>query len=170
METKTASMQIAIQLATLKHLEQIVGIVRQTAKWLKTTGILQWSENFPVSRLEEELLKGELFVVLDSAHKIIGTVTLSRNKGEFWPDDNSTAVYLNRLAILREYSGLNLGIKLVDWAKEFSRQRDISLLRLNCDKTNPFLPKFYQRCGFDCVGEFFFAPWNMTFNLYEMEL
>ncbi len=171
MQDKIVPLQIQIQLATSDNLESIVSIIRQTAKWLKTKGIKQWNENFPLSRLEEELLNGELFVVVDPSQKVIGTLSLSQRQAELWPDsENLTATYINRLAIFREYAGRNLGLAIINWAKEYAKQRDVGLLRLNCDKTNPFLPSFYQGCGFHCVGEFFYSPWQMTFLLLEMKI
>ena len=168
------SIQIDIQFAESRNLEEIVIIVRQTAKWLKTKGIQQWSENYPISRLEKELLNDELFVVRDQIKNTIGTLSLSKTKSEFWPDDSSkkssTAIYLHRVAISREYSGRNLGNEIINWAIDYCRQQDIGLLRLECDKTNPFLPDFYRKCGFDCVGESFYSPWKMTFSLFEMKL
>ena len=163
-----------IQLAESRNLEQIVIIIRQTAKWLKTKGILQWNENYPISRLEKELMNDELFVVRDQFRNTIGTLSLSKTKSEFWPDDSSqkssTTMYLHRVAVSREYSGRNLGNEIINWVIDYCRQQDISLLRLECDKTNPFLPDFYRECGFEFVGESFHSPWKMTFALFEMKL
>lgn len=167
-------MQFIIQLATSTNLEEVAFIVRQTAKWLKTKGIQQWSENYPISRLEKELLNDELFVVRDRYNKIIGTLSLSNIKSEFWPDDSSRkssiSMYLHRVAVSREYSGQNLGSELILWAIDYCKKQNIGLLRLECDKTNPFLPGFYRECGFECVGESFYPPWKMTFLLFEMKL
>jgi GNAT superfamily N-acetyltransferase len=171
MQCSSAPMQIEIQLATLSQLEQVVAIIHQNSKWLKSKGINQWSESFPVARLEAELSKGELFVVLDQSRKIIGTLSLSKVRPEHWPDSKDRpAIYLSRLAILREYAGLNLGVRIIGRAREYSRQQNVDLLRLKCDKTNPFLSKFYLRCGFKCVGEYYFSPWRMTFSLFEIEV
>ncbi len=168
------AMQIDIQLAESRNIEEIVGIVRQTAKWLKTKGIQQWSENYPICRLEEELLNAELFVVRDRFNKTIGTLSLSKAMSEFWPDDrsqkSSTSIYLHRVAVSREYSGLNLGNEIITWAINYCKKQDIGLLQLECDKSNPFLPDFYRICGFECVGESFYSPWKMTFLLFEMKL
>lgn len=160
-------MQINIQLATSKHLEQIVTLIQQTSSWLKTKGIYQWSENFPISRLEQEIFKGELFVILDQNEFIMGALCLSKEKGELWPADDDTAIYLNRLVISRKFAGCNLGSQVVTWAKTYSTQLNIKRLRLNCDKKNPFLPGFYIGCGFKPVGEYYYSSWNMTFELFE---
>lgn len=170
MEGKPTLMQINIQLAELRHLGEIVSIIRETSKWLKTIGINQWNENFPISRLEEEVSSGELFVVLDEFQNVIGTMSLSESGGELWPDDGLSAIHLNRMAISRKYSGLNLGFKIVGWVKGYSKNKGFDLLRLNCDKTNPFLTKFYDGCGFRCVGDLFYSPWKMTFNLFETKV
>jgi GNAT superfamily N-acetyltransferase len=167
MEGKMTFMQINIQVAEARHLEEIVSIIRQTSKWLKAKGINQWNENFPITRLEAEVSNGELFVVLDKSKKVIGTLSLSNSEGELWPNDGLSAIYLNRLAISREYAGLNLGVRIIDWVKEYSKRKGLNRLRLNCDKTNPFLPHFYHGCGFHCIGESFYPPWNMTFTLFE---
>ncbi len=161
---------LKLQLANADQLDQAANIIRETAQWLKTKGIKQWSENFPLSRLQAEVSDGELFVILDNSQKIIGTISLSHAKSEIWPDDKQTAIHLNRLAISREYSGRNLGSKIISWAKEYAQQKGATVLRLCCDKTNPFLPNFYQSCGFDCIGESFYSPWQMTFLLFEMRI
>ena len=163
-------MQIEIQLATSSQLDQIVEIIRQTSSWLKSKGISQWSDGFPVSRLEAELSKGELFVVLDQSRKIVGTLSLSRERGEHWQDSKDRpAIYLSRLAIRREYAGLNLGAKIISLVRRYAKQENVEVLRLSCDRTNPFLSNFYLRCGFTGVGEFYFSPWKMTFSLFEIK-
>jgi predicted GNAT family N-acyltransferase len=157
-----------IVLAKPEHLIQIVRIIRETATWLKTKGINQWSENYPISRLEKEILNGELFVVLDKSKDVIGTLSLSKNKGDLWIEDNASAIYLNRLAIFRKYAGQELGSKIIHWAVDHCKQLNIKFLRLSCDKTNPFLSDFYKDYGFKLIGEFYYSPWKMTFNLFEM--
>lgn len=161
---------IDMQLATAVHLDEVLEIIRGTAKWLKGIGIHQWSENFPISRLETEVLKGELFVLLGSDQHVIGTVSLSMGRSEYWPDDKSSAVYLHRLAISRECAGRNFGTEIVEWVLEYSKRQGVTLVRLECDKTNPFLPGFYERCGFKKVGEGYHPEWMMTFDLFELKL
>lgn len=167
-------LQFKIQLATSVNLEEIASIIRQTSKWLKSKGILQWNEDFQASRLEDEFFNDELFVVLDQSQRIIGTLSLSKRKNGFWRDDSLTnslpSIYLHRVAISREFAGRKLGAGIIEWAKEFAQERDFALLRLECDKTNPYLPGFYRDCGFDYIGEIFHSPWQMTFSLFEMKL
>lgn len=170
MQRKIAQSQMTIQLAKPEDLQEIVKVIRETSKWLKAKGILQWSDHFPVSRLEEELLHGELFSVMHHSQKIMETLSLSQRKNEFWPTDDTTATYLNRIAISRDSAGLNLGSEIINWAKESTRKQGASYLRLNCDKANPFLPNFYKECGFHCKGEFYYSPWKMTFYLFEMNV
>lgn len=170
MKNTSLPAKIDMQLATANHLNEVLEIIRGTSKWLKDMGIHQWSENFPVSRLEKEVSKGELFVLLGNDQKVIGTLSLSKVRSEYWPDDESIALYLSRLAISREYSGQNLGNKILNWTKEYSKQEGFELLRLDCDKTNPFLPGFYRKYGFALIGEAYYPSWKMTFDLFEMKL
>lgn len=162
--------QIQIRPAQSEDLDQIVTLIRETATWLKSKDIHQWSNSYPVSRLEKEFLKSELFVVLNEAQSIVGTVSLSKDKGEVWPEDESPALYLHRLAIFRKYSGQKLGAQIMDWAVEFCKEKQYKHLRLNCDKTNPFLSGYYRQYGFICIGEFYYSPWKMTFNLFEFNI
>jgi hypothetical protein len=60
-------LQFKIQLARSVNLEAVASIIRQTSKWLKSKGILQWNEDFQASRLEDEFFNDELFVVLDQS-------------------------------------------------------------------------------------------------------
>ena len=159
---------MTFQLAKAEDLDHVVSIVRETATWLKSKGIHQWSDNYPVSKLEQEVLNGELYVVLDSEKSILGTLSLSKNKGDVWIEDSTPAIYLHRLAIFRKYSGQKIGSKILDWAVEYCKGQNHERLRLNCDKTNPFLSEFYKKYGFNCIGEFYYSPWKMTFNLFEL--
>lgn len=157
------------QLATLEDVDDLVVIIRDLSRWLKTKGIHQWSESFRHEVLEKEISRGELYVVREHG-QVIATVALSTEAGELWDHVTENAVYLHRLAIPRSRSGGKLGEALMAWAESEARKQGASLLRLVCDASNAFLPPYYRKLGYRSQGQKFYEPWTMTFEKFEKPL
>jgi len=60
--------------------------------------------------------------------------------------------YLYRVAVLPEYFGKSLGLKMVNYAMKLSRQMNKTLY-LDCWAGNNKLREFYSGAGFELLGD-----------------
>jgi predicted N-acetyltransferase YhbS len=157
------------RLAVDNDIDEVLSLIHDLSRWLKSKGIHQWSDSFPRKTLELELLRRELFV-LDDEKGIIASVALSMEAGELWDDISENAVHLHRLAVARTRAGEKLGEAVMTWAEAEVKRKGINLLRLVCDESNPFLPAYYKNLGYKSKGTKIYEPWKMKFVRFEKEL
>lgn len=152
--------------STMDDIGNVRALIVALSRWLRSKGISQWSESFPLEILKSEVEKGELYVLHENSD-LIASVALTMTADEFWDDDDGTSLYLHRLAIARDRSGENLGAAIMKWAEQKASSAQFRSLRLICDATNPFLPGYYASLGYESRGQRHYAPWNMTFAKFE---
>jgi len=156
-------------LAKSDDIDEVVRLTLDLSCWFKTKGLNQWRDPFPREVFEEEVSRGELFVLYDQGN-VIASVALNSDAGEIWDHANEEALYLNRLAVSKSHSGKRIGEAMMVWAENEAKQRGVRLLRLVCDSKNPFLPDYYKRLGYESRGTKFYEPWKMTFARFEKPL
>ena len=64
--------------------------------------------------------------------------------------------YLDSMAILPEYRGLNIGKKLIDFALVKARYFDLPISTLLVDTNKPRLEAYYRKMGFEEYGKILF--------------
>jgi predicted N-acetyltransferase YhbS len=163
------ALPIALQRANESEIDEVLQLIRSLSAWLRGKGIHQWSDSFPRQILESEVADGELFVLKESG-KVIASVALTRSAGDLWDSQYEDSVFLHRLAVSRERSGLQLGRRIMTWAEQEARSQGARYLRLVCDVTNPFLPSYYQKLGYAPAGVKQYAPYCMDFARFEKNL
>jgi GNAT superfamily N-acetyltransferase len=128
----------------------VLGVLSESARWLKSRGIEQWPDPFPPDPVERSIARGETFLVR-AADEVAGTVTLRWSDPLFWGEQPPVAGYVHALAVRREFAGL--GAEVLDWAGEQVREAGRSLLRLDCRSENARLRQYYERHGFVHRGD-----------------
>ena len=83
----------------------------------------------------------------------MGVVRVSNDDVLYWGQMDDKAKYIHSLIIHEEFSGNNLGVKVVDRIKEEAILNNVKYLRLDCDCTNKKLCKYYVNQGFEKVGQ-----------------
>lgn len=64
--------------------------------------------------------------------------------------------YLDSMAILPKYRGLNIGEKLIEYALVKARSFDLPISTLLVDTNKPRLEAYYQKMGFEIYGKMLF--------------
>ena len=162
-------MHVQIRLAQKTELNEIIQLLKDSARWLQINEIDQWSyllSGGEDDEIELAILKNETYVV-EYDNRIIGTFTISSNQSkwdlEIWGKKEDRSLYLHRLAVRNEFKGNGLGYKMIRWIEEkFSDQ--FTYLRLDCVANNQKLNKFYEAYGFTFFGSI------DEFNKYEKRL
>ena len=71
-------------------------------------------------------------------------------------EEDSPALLLDQLYILRPYQGAGIAHALMDWALEEARRRSATRLYLTVYVDNHRARRFYDRYGFEAVGRYDF--------------
>jgi GNAT superfamily N-acetyltransferase len=132
------------------ELGEVLAVLSESARWLRSRGIEQWPDPFPADRVEPSIARGETYLVRVGG-AVAGTITLRWADAAFWGEQPPVAGYVHAVAVRREYAGL--GPKLLDWAAARVREAGRELLRLDCLSSNSALRAYYERHGFVHRGD-----------------
>jgi GNAT superfamily N-acetyltransferase len=129
----------------------------EAEEWLANAGIDQWrSPGFrdrALAKWQVDITEGRTWVVPDASGELLGTITLARPDVDFWTraDAPESAVYVAKLITARSAAGQQLGGRLLDWAGEVARDRQLPWLRLDVWRDNAKLQNYYLNEGFEHV-------------------
>lgn len=154
----------------------VLGLLVQTAEWLKSRGSTQWSgllQGEDSHRTPEAIKRGEVYIFVQD-DTLMGMVMLMQQASpwdrELWGEEgHESSVYLHRLNINRAAAGSNLGEAIVQWSSSGIHFPGKDRIRLDCIANNPKLNDFYRStCGYEFKGTA--ANPIGDFNLYEKKV
>jgi GNAT superfamily N-acetyltransferase len=132
---------------------EALGILREAAAWTIGRGVDVWTD----AELREQDFRtaaglGEL-VMGFSGDCSAATMLLQSSDPVYWPEAApNTALYLHKIAVLREFAGRGWLTRLIDFAATDARGRGIRRLRLDT-LWQSSLQRLYARHGFVAVDE-----------------
>ncbi|MEO3853357.1 GNAT family N-acetyltransferase [Acrocarpospora sp. B8E8] len=145
-DTLNLSAELTLRRATHADLSGVLSLLARAAGWLNSLGVRQWPVGgFPAERIEPLISAGN-FYVLDTESGTAGVMALDDHAdAEFWtPGDRpEAALYVHKLAVNRDYSGLGVGEALLDWAGLRALAAGCRFVRLDCSKDNSRLQRYY---------------------------
>lgn len=166
-----------VRQATPDEAPAILALMVATAHWIKETGSIQWSHYLEegeeqAEEIAAEARQGEVYVVY-AGDKLAAAFSLLGAQGEWdvrlWGEDQGEAFYLHRLAVDRAFSGLGLGLQILDYAALRTKELGREFLRLDCVGWTEALHRFYsQRMAYKGIGEYFdlqFKKWERRVGL-----
>lgn len=139
-----------IRTAETKDADSIVNILNKVTLHLHKKGINQWDYPWNCEKIKEDIKNGHVYVISDKSF-IIGTFSIKHidNLASLLIERDSK--YLYRIAILPEYQGKNIGIQIINYVFEYSRNKT---LYLDCWAGNEKLKSFYKNVAFDYLGDY----------------
>ncbi|MBB3114604.1 ribosomal protein S18 acetylase RimI-like enzyme [Paenibacillus phyllosphaerae] len=166
------SARIKVRQAVPSDTKAVQELLLQTARWLQSKGSTQWGALLSGQdghNMAGAITRGEVFV-FEAGEALAGTFILMQEPSQWdldlWGDEASgcsSAIYLHRLAINREFSGGGLGEAMMRWAEEGVSFTGKDRIRLDCIASNATLNRFYSGLGYTFKGE------RDGFCLYEKE-
>lgn len=123
------------------------------ASWLRSRGIDQWQYPPREERIIENIRAGECWIVEDDGVPI-ATITLDDFADpDFWTAEEAAepSLYVHRMAVRRDVSGMELGSAMLDWASQQAAARGARWLRLDAWRDNNGLHAYYRARGFTLV-------------------
>jgi len=105
---------------------------------------------FDKKLIEQEIVEKRQFKLLIN-QEIACIWAITYNDPEIWPeDDGKSSLFIHRIATNPNYRGNNYVKIIVEWAREFAK--DKQYIRLDTCGENHKLIRHYQDCGFDFLG------------------
>ena len=136
-----------------EYAAEALGILREAAVWAIRRGVDVWAD----AELRERDFAtaaglGQLIMGL-CGDRSAATMLLQPSDPVYWPNAAPhTALYLHKIAVLREFAGRGWLTRLIDFAANEARDRGIPCLRLDTLCKSP-LQDLYARHGFAAVDE-----------------
>lgn len=150
--------------------ETAINIMKEVTEWCRSVGLKIWKD--------EQLTREKLLIDIDEDNFYIGKVSdsnaccmiLQWNDTLFWPKaKENEAGYMHKLCVRREYSGKGLSQKMVEFAVEECRRRNVGYLRLDAGWYKEKLHNLYESLGFEMVGKIELGD-RGEFALFEMKI
>ena len=128
----------------------MLAVLADAAAWLRTRSVEQWPDRFPPDWVMPAIEAGETWLA-EIDGQIVGSLVVQWDDPLFWAGYPSDAGYLHRLAVRRH--GGRLGARLLLWAEEHAAAERKAYLRLDCVASNESLRAYYERAGYEHVGD-----------------
>ncbi|MCW2942128.1 MAG: GCN5-related N-acetyltransferase [Actinomycetia bacterium] len=158
-----AAEQFQVRRATTEHQTTVTALIDDAADWLRRDkDTSQWNRPWPShegrrKRIWGGLIDGHTWIVWDGVKPAASvTIEMTGNPHLWTADERETpAVYLHRLVVGRNYTGIGLGAELLNWAGKRGHSEDATVQQIRIDvwTDNDDLHRYYQAQGFTFVDD-----------------
>ena len=129
--------------AVLGDVPTILALLQKRIDWMDEKGLYQWNKTayltvYPASYFAERIRENSVFLAVDG-DKVIGVIALF-DVDPRWDNDKDAA-----------YPGL--GREMLTFAETYARNAGKEVLRLDSQKVNDDLSRYYEALGYPAVGE-----------------
>ncbi|KGL59207.1 MULTISPECIES: GNAT family N-acetyltransferase [unclassified Polaribacter] len=139
---------------TITDIDQIYSFYRIASDYQKAKEkVIVWPD-FNRNMVETEIAEHRQFKMLMN-NEVVCIWAITFNDEQIWEERNrDSAIYIHRIATNPDFRGRNFVSKIVDWAKEYAKEKGIQFIRLDTLGNNTRLIKHYKNAGFDFLGMF----------------
>jgi len=141
---------VRIRRARPGEIEVVLAVLTDAAAWLRARGVEQWPDRFPTDWVMPAIETGETWLA-EVDGDIVGTLVVQWSDPIFWAGYPPDAGYLHRLAV--RLPGTGTGADLLRWAEQHAAEAGKAYLRLDCVSWNQSLRAYYERAGYEPVGD-----------------
>jgi GNAT superfamily N-acetyltransferase len=141
------------------EIDVVLDVLADASAWLRERGIEQWPERFERDWLMPAIERGETWLA-EVEGRAVGSLVVQWVDPIFWPGREADAGYLHRLVVRRHGEGL--GAHLLRWAESRAAAADKPFLRLDCVAWNRPLRSYYERVGYQHVGDVTVGPYTQA--------
>jgi ribosomal protein S18 acetylase RimI-like enzyme len=161
--------EITFRKAERNEFERVLSFLKEAALWLRDKGVDYWQDWIdPPANFVDWIRQGfdeNQFYMVGNGDEVIGCFRLQWEDRMFWGEQETTAGYVHSLTISRKLAGRGIGTKVLKLIESYCREKKKEFLRLDCGVDIMGLRKYYERCGFEAVGEVTVEGERLT--LYE---
>jgi ribosomal protein S18 acetylase RimI-like enzyme len=168
-----------MRLAVHEDLPALMQLVRRVVPLMRSTGNLQWDENYPdESVFRRDIDLKQLWICEISGEigtEIAGVAALTMDQEPDYTqvgwNINEPAIVVHRLAVDPAFRGAGVASALMEKAEEIAVNLGISVLRVDTNTQNEATQRLFPKLGYQLAGEIGleFRP-GLRFFCYEKRL
>lgn len=143
-----------VRQANINDIDKINDMFLNVVLWMKENKLKQWRfRDLDWGKIPFNIT--DFYICFDPKSTAVGFLILSpldiNNIWNEWEFSNSLYVY--KLAVKREYAKQGFSTELLNFSKDFAKQKNYSNLCLYCQTKRLKLRDFYERNGFVFAGQ-----------------
>lgn len=157
--------------AALTDLENIKAEYHRIMKKLEEDGLPIWDEVFPFDFFEDDIKKGEFYMLTENDTLISAFSLNMQHPGEgalTWMPGCSRAAYFGKFGVNIDYGRKGIGTMMLERAKETARSLGADRLRLFVIDYNTPAIALYEKSGFRRAEGAFFDVIDEELTLREL--
>jgi GNAT superfamily N-acetyltransferase len=148
---------LVLKKATVEEAEIVYKILFLCGEHLRDHfGFNHWSPPYPIESIKNNIKERDVYLVYKESLAVatftIGLSPLAVYDPSRWKIKADRAMYLNRLAILPNLQGRNLGTWCMEKIEDFAHQTNCQVLRFDAIAKHQKLLNFYNRLGYNNLG------------------
>lgn len=142
-----------IKQASLHDVDQVIALIQKRILWMDEKNLYQWNktgylDSYPYTYFEKIIKENTLFIAVQNG-VVVGAIALFKHDIQ-WVNDVK-ALYIHHLVTDPRIPGI--GKSLMFFAEEYAQKHHIGVLRLDSQKGNIALNKYYDSLGYEIVGQ-----------------
>jgi ribosomal protein S18 acetylase RimI-like enzyme len=164
-----------IRLATRQDLTALMTLVRRVVPLMRSTGNLQWDENYPNEAVFERDIDLRQLWIAEIGPDIAGIAAITMDQEPDYAqvgwDISEPAMVVHRLAVDPAFRGAGVAGSLMQTAERIAVKRAISVVRVDTNTQNAATQRLFPKLGYQLAGEINlqFRP-GLRFFCYEKRL
>lgn len=165
-----------IRQALLADVDDVLELLALGNAHMRAAGIYQWDDVYPNRQLvADDAAAGALFVAFVDASCMAAAVSLD----DIQPPEYNTLpgwsaggmhLIVHRLCVHPALQRRGIARRMMGFAEAHARERGATSIRLDAYTGNTSALSLYERRGYHCVGQVYFARRELPFNCYELIL
>ena len=150
-----------IQLTTLKEVPIILEIIEDAKTYLASQNIDQWQNGYPnAAQIENDILNGESFVVINDENQVMATSMFSTNKeptykiieGNWIINEDEIYGVIHRMAIKKEFRKFGLATFMFHEFHMQLLEKNIKSLKIDTHEENFGMQGLIKKLGYTYCG------------------
>lgn len=145
--------ELLIRKAVQADTAVFAAILHDAQAWLVEHGTAQWVPGAHDPNVITQIIADGTGYVVEHEEQIIATCRLTRALPPHWQNAFENVGYLGTLNVARESMGYGIGAAVIRWAEVEMRAQGKTEACLDCYASNATLSAYYERLGYQAVGE-----------------
>lgn len=165
-----------VRLAKEKDFEEISQMFAKIIEHMNSQNIKIWDKNYPFLEIENDIKRKNFYIITANETIIAGfalTHTAKSQECFEWSCDDQDAIFLARVGVNVNNLRQGLGTKVIEYAKDLSKQKGFKYLRLMVSGINKPAINFYHKNNLNKVaGEYYkyFPAQNKNLKGFGFEI
>ena len=138
---------------TREDLDKILWLFEQAMDLQGKNGYKVWS-GIDKTALEKDIENGLQYKVVRD-NDILCIFSIQHSDPLIWRDrDQNDAIYLHRIVVNPNFKGQRQFEKVLTWAKQFARQKNLKFVRMDTWADNEKIIDYYKSFGFEFIENY----------------